>query len=328
MKKLFSLSTASLRLFALCFLLCAFGVYAYVQSDIDNAQFLIDKNIITKLENATLDDAVTRLESIKIALKIKWIQIPDTYVCRGYFSDARTKWTCVFVELAADNGIISRSNKRVRPGHAVTTTEWISMLLTAYGIPKKDAASWDQDISFLWSEFHEQLSVQWQRNIFYTYITFVRWADDFMTWTWIMNLKVDYHPNQSLLKKDFFLYVVHLAIVPYQSLVMYQSNQENKRYFTAEDIWVSSTDKYVLFSKVSRSDSGKQSEGYSGTVNIDCKIPAEDVCWIITVGSTQYSSDNPGARKIKNWDYNIFFNQESPDITIVNIDKLLKFLQS
>lgn len=65
-----------------------------------------------------------------MALKIKGVMLPDNYTCKKYFTDAvQNDWVCRAVELAADNGIISRANTRARPMDKVTRSEALAILL-------------------------------------------------------------------------------------------------------------------------------------------------------------------------------------------------------
>jgi hypothetical protein len=70
-----------------------------------------------------------------MALKIKGITLPDNYQCKKYFADAtKNDWVCRAVELAADNGIITRSNKNANPGMYVTRAEALAMTFNASGL--------------------------------------------------------------------------------------------------------------------------------------------------------------------------------------------------
>jgi len=100
-----------------------------------NANSLADQGIITKQTIDTkyrLDDKILRQEVIGMALKIKGITLPENYQCKKYFADAsQNNWECRAVELAADNGIISRSNKYANPGKYVTRAEGLAMIMKA-----------------------------------------------------------------------------------------------------------------------------------------------------------------------------------------------------
>jgi hypothetical protein len=70
-----------------------------------------------------------------MALKVKGITLPENYKCKKYFADAtKNDWVCRAVELAADNGIITRSNKYANPGKDVTRAEALAMVMKAAGI--------------------------------------------------------------------------------------------------------------------------------------------------------------------------------------------------
>ena len=119
----------------LSFVFCISLVHAYTMTDFDTAKYLADNGIITPQTTATkyrLDDNILRQEVIGMALKIKGVTLPENYTCKKYFADAtKNDWICRAVELAADNGIISRSNKYANPGKSITRAEAFSMVYNA-----------------------------------------------------------------------------------------------------------------------------------------------------------------------------------------------------
>lgn len=127
MKKLFLLSS-------LFFIISSFG---YTSEDVSNANYLAEQGIITKDLNAPqynyrLDDKIIRQEVIGMALKIKWVTLPENYTCKKYFADVtKNDWVCRAIELAADNGIITRSNRYANPIKDVTRAEALAMLMKA-----------------------------------------------------------------------------------------------------------------------------------------------------------------------------------------------------
>jgi hypothetical protein len=70
---------------------------------------------------------ISRQELIAIALKIKWIEIPDNYACKNKFLDVSSSrpnnWACWVAELAMDNWIISKGNKYFQPTKNVSISE-------------------------------------------------------------------------------------------------------------------------------------------------------------------------------------------------------------
>lgn len=125
-----------------CFLLFAFNVAsAYTSTDVQNATFLADQNIIVKQTAESkyrLDDTITRAEVVGMALKIKSTTLPESYSCKNYFSDvkydAKNNWVCRAMEIGADGGIISKSNIRGRPSDIVTRAEALAMVVKVSGI--------------------------------------------------------------------------------------------------------------------------------------------------------------------------------------------------
>ena len=83
---------------------------------------LVDRS--AEPERYRLDESILRQEIIGIALQLKGVSLPAEYGCKGYYTDVQpdesNSWVCRAVELAADNGMISRENKRFRPMDRVT----------------------------------------------------------------------------------------------------------------------------------------------------------------------------------------------------------------
>ena len=118
------------------FCLLSFGTsFAYTDTDVSNAQLLAEKWIIVKQDSTgsyRLDSTITRAEAIGIALKIRWTTVPDAYICKKYFIDLTINdWRCRSVELAADDGIISRVNTKARPQDSITKSEALAIVMKA-----------------------------------------------------------------------------------------------------------------------------------------------------------------------------------------------------
>lgn len=78
-----------------------------------------------------------------MALKMKGVTLPENYTCKKYFADAtKNDWICRAVELAADNGIITKSNKYANPGKSITRAEALAILWTAGNMDKKLINDW------------------------------------------------------------------------------------------------------------------------------------------------------------------------------------------
>lgn len=121
----------------------------YIGNDVWYASLLSQSHIIVKQENPDkyrLDDKIIRQEVIGMALKMANIPLPDNYKCKWYFSDVPTNdWVCRSVEIAADNGIITRKNKITRPKDFITPEEATAMFMNVKKItyPKNVKVSWD-----------------------------------------------------------------------------------------------------------------------------------------------------------------------------------------
>ncbi len=133
----------SLLLFSLfSFIFALWITFAYSAEDTSNANYLADQGIVTKQSTTSkyrLDDKILRQEVIGMALKVKGITLPENYTCKKYFTDAtKNDWVCRAVEMAADNGIITRSNKNANPGKYVTRAEALAMMMKAGGLNPED----------------------------------------------------------------------------------------------------------------------------------------------------------------------------------------------
>lgn len=121
-------------------LVVACGVFA-TPADEDNANYLASQGIIVDQSstpaNYRFGDKILRQEIVAIALKMRGVTLPGGYTCKKYFSDVtQIDWVCRAVELAADNGIISRSNGTFRPKDFVTRAEALAMLSGVVCLPK------------------------------------------------------------------------------------------------------------------------------------------------------------------------------------------------
>lgn len=131
--------------------------------DLDTVSFLVDKDIVARknsIEEYRLQDKVLRQEVIGMALKIRWIKLSEYYFCKNYFLDVKynpqNNWVCRAMELAADNGIISRNNTKARPTDYITKSEALAIVMQAAKV------SYAKNISR--SGYSEKLS-QWQIDV-------------------------------------------------------------------------------------------------------------------------------------------------------------------
>lgn len=117
------------------------GVFAATPAEESNANFLAGEGIIVDHSSIPVQyrfgDKILRQEIVAIALKMKGVELPTDYTCKKYFSDiTENGWVCRAVELAADNGIISRSNAKFRPTDFVTRAEALAMLSGVVCLPR------------------------------------------------------------------------------------------------------------------------------------------------------------------------------------------------
>ncbi len=104
-----------------------------------------------------------------MALKIKGVVLPDNYTCKQYFTDAvQNDWVCRAVELAADNGIISRANTRARPTDTVTRAEALAILLKTGKVSLSEPRRVVQTNGSIWSLYEDLKTLgftQWQADM-------------------------------------------------------------------------------------------------------------------------------------------------------------------
>lgn len=95
-------------------------------------------NLHENLSDYEVLTPILRQELIGIVLKLKWIKLPDDYICRNLFKDVSSSkpnnWVCRVAEIARDNGIISSSNSNFNPQKNVSISEALSMVLNARGL--------------------------------------------------------------------------------------------------------------------------------------------------------------------------------------------------
>ena len=87
-----------------------------------------------------LNDTLIRQEALKVALKIRGIEVPPSSLCRGYFLDLPEEWVCRVVEFAADYDIVTRANSRFRPHDSLTLAESLKILMVSLQIPLTNTA--------------------------------------------------------------------------------------------------------------------------------------------------------------------------------------------
>lgn len=157
MKKIFVLSVF--------FLGISWNTFAYNAEDVWYAEQLTNQNIITQQSTSDryrLDDKITRAEIIGIALKIKWINFSDDYKCKKYFSDTiKNDWSCRALELAVDNGVITKTNRNGRPQDTVTKYESLAIILKALNI------DYERNVKTYENTYYKVTRPQWQQDIDY-----------------------------------------------------------------------------------------------------------------------------------------------------------------
>lgn len=163
------------KIFSFCilyFVFCIWTIFAYTTIDISNATYLANQSIVVKQSNDInyrLDDRILRQEVIGIALKMKWITLPENYTCKKYFSDVTSNdWVCRAVEIAADGGMITRANTKARPMDFVTRAEALAILLKTGKISLNSPRRVVQADGSVWSLYQDLQKLgftQWQADM-------------------------------------------------------------------------------------------------------------------------------------------------------------------
>lgn len=151
------------------------NIFAYTSADISNAELLASQDIIIKqlsTKDYRLNDNITRAEAVGIALKIKWVTLPESYQCKNYYTDvkynATNNWICRAVELAADNNLVSRNNSKFRPQDKITRAEALSIILKAQNGENSNNNIVDDVCSWMSATFSDKSDVDvqdWQKRI-------------------------------------------------------------------------------------------------------------------------------------------------------------------
>lgn len=191
------------------FALVSIAVFAYTQTDIDNANFLAEKNIITKQTDEKLyrlGNTITRAEAVWIALKFKGVELPEGYVCKKYFSDVvNNDWVCRAVEIAADMGFVSRSNSTYRPQANITRAESLALIYQASNLDSKLPTDWeakletklDQELLNLFSS-----RIPWQSTLVKK--SFFLWIIDKSSLSSLGNSYHTFRENDNATRADVF----------------------------------------------------------------------------------------------------------------------------
>lgn len=117
---------------------CVFG---YSAQDVEHANALAQNKIIvdqsSNLSAYRFDDPISRQEVVGLTMKAFGVDLPEKYICQGYYSDAyfpvghNDIWVCRSVEMAADNGLVSRENTMFRPKDSITRAEALAIIMKA-----------------------------------------------------------------------------------------------------------------------------------------------------------------------------------------------------
>ncbi len=142
-------------------------------------------------EEYELKSKILRQEIIGIAIKLKWIILPEDYVCNNKFKDVTrfkpNNWVCRVAETAAESGIISNENILFNPEINVSLTEALAMILNSLDKPYQ----WYKNSNDL---FHPS-TVDWQKSVL-----------SYAQHNWIID-STFVNPNLSVNRWDVFLMI-------------------------------------------------------------------------------------------------------------------------
>ena len=200
MKKLLTIFSLYSLLFSLS------GAHAYTSKDIENAIYLGIAGIIEykgddyKLADRSyrLDDSITRAEVAGIALKLRGTTLPEWYICKRYFIDTiLNDWICRATELAADAGLVSRTNVKFRPQDKITRAEALAIIIKA-GWLSDHSPLIDPGMSFIDANL-------WQSNLLriaesLKLVDFVKKPNNTGMW----GLNMYFYPNRDATRAEVF----------------------------------------------------------------------------------------------------------------------------
>ncbi len=143
-----------------------------IASEVDDANLLASRWIITNYATDTtkyrLWDTITRKETMKIIMKLSWLEVNDN--CSWYFKDVVKDWWCKYIESALNNWFIAQ-NDTFRPNDNITKSEIIKLILKWKWIDNiQDTVNWQND--YMETAYAKKIIT----NKFYDYNTDVkRW---------------------------------------------------------------------------------------------------------------------------------------------------------
>jgi hypothetical protein len=122
-------------------------VFWLFQEEVEKANFLANNGIIKDNSNNPDDyrlwDNITRKETMKIVMKLSWLDIEDK--CEWKFDDVINDWGCKYIEAGLKAWFIA-SNINFRPNDNITKTESMKLVLKARWIEKTiETEKWQED---------------------------------------------------------------------------------------------------------------------------------------------------------------------------------------
>lgn len=197
------------------------GTFAYTQTDVDNANYLANRNVIHNWSltpaNYNLDSRVSRVDIMGMVLAMSGTPLNNT--CRGDFADidmtgAHADWACRTIETAADQGVINAQlsiaagKRTTRPYATITRAEALAMIMNAYPADRsypgyadylnRNFPTYGNETGYTSAHY---FWAPWQANVFYDYIRTVARDDT--------QLSVDPRVNVSAKLREVFDFASH-----------------------------------------------------------------------------------------------------------------------
>lgn len=158
--------------------------------NITDGNYLANAGVVVSQDTEVgyrLDDNVLRQEVVGMAMRIWNFNLPENYTCKETFQDVSASqpntWACRAVEVAADNGIVTTSNKTFRPEAYITRAEALAILLKAASI----------QIETSWSTSFLDVSEPWQVNVVNTALSYS-----------FIDSGENFRPNQNATRGEIF----------------------------------------------------------------------------------------------------------------------------
>lgn len=139
-----------MKKYLILFLLISLNLNCFADSPIWTwkADYLAENWIINNNSDNPDDyrlwDPITRRETMKIIIKLAWIEVQDK--CEWKFKDVKSDdWWCKYIETALNSWYITK-NESFRPNDNITKSEVLKLIFKAKNISKiQETTNWQED---------------------------------------------------------------------------------------------------------------------------------------------------------------------------------------